>query len=627
MRHLLTAACLLLVSSTALLAQDETKPAKVKAPEAFLSADTLAFFRYDGYEAHKKAYDQTALAKIMKDDMGEFLEYLGGFFQNNVVRELLNGRGEPKDEKLNMAHFSKALEYLWKHGIVVGFETRPQVAPPLSRKQLTLVFPEGGEDKNRETLFGLFDVLTRMVDVQTKEVKRGKRILHQFNDPDVSVAWWQEGKHVVLTVGTESVEHVLDVIDGRKANLTSTELYKSTSGFNRYETDMRGFVDLRQIVEILQVPTQSDNKLDMVKEAVVRKLIVNQFGLNGVGPLTFHLGFDRQYQRSTVTMNVAEPKERRGLLKLVSGPVQFEAKQLPALPPDAASVSVRHVDWSTVLDIVNQSLHAAKKLGELNRGPFLPDELLDLDKLLGDDFRKDLLASLDSTLVCYNALSEGPFILGQGLAIKVKDAQKLQKILETLPRFAEGLPQEARPRFQKRTYRGADLYTLTTGQRNWFFPITYTIHKDWWVIGAYPQSVKGYIMRSEGKYKVWKATPLVQEAREENTKAGKEKSTLAAITVTNPAPTVEVGLALLPVFADVLTRAPLFGRGRGQEAAFDITKIPNAQAVTEHLFPDVTLLYDDGAAFRWENHYALDVPDWWSGLFFLGVNSWWLLRF
>src|SRR5262245_58040138 len=82
MRHLATACCVLLTSAACLSAQEKTRP---KTPEAFLSADCLAFVRYDGYDAHKKAYDQTALAKAMKDDLGEFLEHLAGFVHNEVV--------------------------------------------------------------------------------------------------------------------------------------------------------------------------------------------------------------------------------------------------------------------------------------------------------------------------------------------------------------------------------------------------------------------------------------------------------------------------------------------------------------------------------------------------------------
>ena len=50
---------------------------KVKSPEAYLSADSIFYLHYDGSVAHRAAYDKTALAKVMKEDLGEFLDYVG----------------------------------------------------------------------------------------------------------------------------------------------------------------------------------------------------------------------------------------------------------------------------------------------------------------------------------------------------------------------------------------------------------------------------------------------------------------------------------------------------------------------------------------------------------------------
>ena len=70
MRCLLSAVVMALLSfSASVLAQ----PAKT--PEQLLSADCLVYFRYDGYEPHKKAYDQTALAQAMKEGLSDFFDH------------------------------------------------------------------------------------------------------------------------------------------------------------------------------------------------------------------------------------------------------------------------------------------------------------------------------------------------------------------------------------------------------------------------------------------------------------------------------------------------------------------------------------------------------------------------
>ena len=53
-----------------------------------------------------------------------------------------------------------------------------------------------------------------------------------------------------------------------------------------------------------------------------------------------------------------------------------------------------------------------------------------------------------------------------------------------------------------------------------------------------------------------------------------------------------------------------------------MSKVPNTQSVNEWLFPNVTLLYDDGAALRRENHYSITEPDHIVlGLILSGVGS------
>ena len=77
-----------------------------------------------------------------------------------------------------------------------------------------------------------------------------------------------------------------------------------------------------------------------------------------------------------------------------------------------------------------------------------------------------------------------------------------------------------------------------------------------------------------------------------------------SVHVSDPRPTVEVALALTPLFLH-LTR--MFERRFGEDF-FDISRVPNAQSVTEWLLPNVTVMFDDGNALRWETHSTLSFP-------------------
>ena len=186
----------------------------------------------------------------------------------------------------------------------------------------------------------------------------------------------------------------------------------------------------------------------------------------------------------------------RGLARLVFSPLTFDAKSLPALPPDAASVRVSHLDWKAIRDFSRPITWLLGVQAALSGTGAPMDAGLDL----GVDVPGEILAHLDSTLVLYNSFSEGPSFLGQGAAIKVKDEKKLDEGLQKLLRK---LGDKIGGGIQTQTYRGVDMVIYTPAIP--FLPVVpaYTIHKGWLVIGAFPQSVKGYILRSEGNHKVW----------------------------------------------------------------------------------------------------------------------------
>jgi hypothetical protein len=588
-------------------------PARNRPPESLLAADSLAFFRYDGYEPHRQAYERTALARAMRDDLGQFFDYLGSFALEAIAGKFDGGAADPAQARAReqlAARLPPVMNYLWGHGLAVALEVpggksaRLQLDPFFSlpvlpeQVRITVVFPEGGRKKERDVLLPFLKALAEAQQLPVKERRAGGRTIYEADAGGMGLAWWQEGDHLIFTHGPEGLTRTLDVIEGRRPSLLKSAPHQELAGFRAYETDIRGFVDLKQVVDLLGRPTETGDKLGMLKEAMVRRLFLGQLGLGGLKNLSFHLGFDGPNQRSTVVLKVAEPGKRLGLLKLVSGPVGLTAEQLPPLPPDAANVSVRHVSWEALYDVVDRTARQIALAGLLGGGKLPKGEPFDLDGLLGIDFRKDFLATLDSEVVLYNALSEGPFLVGEVAAIKVKDAAKLHKALQAITKaVSDALGAGPQFGFEKHTYRGADLYVLSR-QQQLPIPVTYTVHKGWLVLSAFPQAVKGYVMRCEGKHRVWQLPPRARAALD---KGSEGKGKVAAVSVTDPRPSIAVGLSLLPTFLAFADPT----------RSFDVTRIPNAQALNEGLFPGVTVLYDDGDAWRWESHYSiLSLGDW-----------------
>ena len=56
-------------------------------PERLLAEDTVAYWRFDGWEPHQPAFDKTAFAEVMHGDLGTFLDYLRG----RAMQEIAGG--------------------------------------------------------------------------------------------------------------------------------------------------------------------------------------------------------------------------------------------------------------------------------------------------------------------------------------------------------------------------------------------------------------------------------------------------------------------------------------------------------------------------------------------------------
>ncbi len=423
-------------------------PAANVAPESLLSAESLLYIRYDGVAAHRSAYEKTALAEVLRGDLGDFFAYIGQYLKEGVGPQLLRSgvlEGSPPKELLKVQSGFNNLPNLFDHlcqkGVVIGLEV-PNLFRP--RVQLTVVFPDSADDKSRETIFKVLEMIALLSRTPVRETTVGERTIYQVEvvtplepppaqEPDFHVAWWREGNHLVLSLGTEPLKQTLDVCDGRRPNLTTRPLYKSVARFDRYETIIRGFLDFELAIQAILAPSQSEDKVEMVKEIVGKRLIVGKLGLDGLKSITVHYGFQDKHLRSTIALNVVEPGQRKGLLRLALPSDGFDPTHLPPLPPDASTVTTVSLDFGNLYDAIQQGAEAialaldgdAREVQEFFKG---------LDQTLGIDLRKDLLGALDSTVVFYNSASEGPFPFGFGLAIKVKDPQKLQESMDALLR-------------------------------------------------------------------------------------------------------------------------------------------------------------------------------------------------
>jgi hypothetical protein len=552
------------------------------APEDLLPAGTQVYLRWDGVEAHRAGYEKTALGKMMQGDTGTFVTNVFAQVQDGIgslltVDQLLGGVPPEKLQKMqaDAAEAAKLMGVLGKNGFVLAAEVRA-LEPP--QAQLTLIVPDAGA--RPDPLFGALRLVANFAKAKLEEKKIDGRAVTVIALPPVHLAWWVEGKHAVVCLGTDAPEAMVkEMSAGNRARLTGSALYKRIEGFDKFETNARAFVDAEALV-----------KLAGTRNKEVAQLLT-KLGLDGLKGLAFYSGFDGGAERGLFELDTSG--DRKGLLTLLNGK-PFQLADVPALPPDVTAWSMTNFDAGVFYDI---GLQAAESIVEV----ISPEDVAKVkefakvaDAYLGVEIRKDLLGALGDKFVQYNAPSEGPLNLGQTILIKVKDARKAQEAISTaikgLAKLAGG-----EVSVKKRTYHGVETHEVHVQQQGFFFVPTYAIHKDWLVVSFFPQQVQGYIRRANGDLPAWQPSARVRES------LAKMPKEFISISYSDPRPTIKTLLSIGPMIGGLVNSLV-------PEAKFEVGSIPNAQEATHHLFPNVSITSDDGKTLRQETQASLALP-------------------
>lgn len=543
-------------------------------PERLLPGGSQIYLRYDGLDKHRANFDKTAVGKMLQDDTGKFLAALGTY-----VHELMDVALRQADP--NVAALIKEvpgiLATIHHHGLVLGIEIK-SVMPP--QVEGVLVFPQAGGPKG--SLLPVINKLVKLANLDPKETKVGKRTVRELGNEFVHFGWWTEANNdVVLVVGTTPV---LDVAKASpKASFAQSKTFARVAAFKEFPVWARGHLDLGGLFQKVGELAPDADKL------------IGELGLKGLQGITFQSGFAGTAERTIVEMHTPE---RKGLLALMNKKT-ISLTDLPPLPNDVTSFSASNFNLRNVFD---GGITIAEAVANVFfNGAFDPKESVrQVEGLLGVKFGEDLFGSFGDMFVSYSSPAEGPLGLGGVYLFKVKDDKKLGDTLESLFKAIPPLP-GVDILYKKRPYRGADVMELKVKTEQGEFPVAaMTIHKGWFLLANYPQSVYGFILRSKGDLPAWKADVKLTKALAAFPKE------FTAISVSDPRPTVQGLLALTPglftlansILPNVLPGAPVF----------DVSVIPHSQDAVRHLFPNIIVTTDDGTKVRSETRASLALP-------------------
>jgi hypothetical protein len=552
-----------------------------ETPEDLLSAGTQVYLRWDGIEAHRAAYEKTALGKMLQGDSGRFLSNLYTQLQDNVgalllVDQLLQGFSPERLLKLqaDAVEAPKLLGVIGQHGFILAVELRR--LEPIDT-QVTLILPEAASQA--KSLFGTLRLVAGLSGTNVKEVKVDGQTVQQLDFPGVHITAWAAGKHLILTVSTDPAEAVVKRTLAADARLTSKPLFQRMRNFNQFETGARAFVDIAALVKLAQ--TRGPDVLKLLED----------LGLSSVPAAVLYSGFDGDSERGLIEFETTGP--RKGLLALMQGR-PFQLSDLPALPQDVTSWSMSNFDLAALYDV---GLQTAENIVRL----VAPEDLAQVrelkkqaDDLLGVELRNELLASLGNRFVMYSSPGDGVLNLGQTFLIQVKDAPKFQSAL-TRALKGVGRLTNLDVSIKKRPYHGTELREVHVRQQGFFFVPTYAIHKDWIVFSYFPQPVQGYLLRAAGELPAWKPDARSREV------FAKLPAEMISVSWADPRPTIKQLLSLGPVVGGSV-------KSFFPDTKFEVGAVPNANEVARHLFPNIAVVSDKDNVIRKESRSSLELP-------------------
>ncbi len=551
------------------------------APERLLPAGTQLYVRWDGIEAHRAAYGQTGLGKMLAGDTGAFAQSLFRQLQDGLgalltVDQLLGGTPPDKLQALqnDAAEATKVLSLLGQNGFILAAEVRGIDIPG---GQITLIIPNAGAKP--EPALGAMRLITNMAKAPVKKRKVEGRDVQFLVLGIATLAWWVEGQHFVLSVATEPADAMVRNMSAPKGpRLTDNPLFQRLQGMKQFETSARAFLDVPALC-----------KLASSHKEIVQ--LLDELGVSGVRSVALWSGFDGPAERMLV--EIEAPAPRKGLLSLLNGK-PFRLSDVPPLPPDVISWSAGNLDpgaaWDAALKGYEAILRVAspKDVAELQAG------VQKINDTLGFDLRKDLLGALGDRYAVYNTPSDGPLSLGNTLLLKVRDAEKVQVALDQLARSLGKLA-GVEVRIKKRTYHDVALHEVHVRQQGFFFVPSFAVNNGWLAVAAYPQPVQGYVLRSRGEMAVWKPSPQTVASFE------KLPREFIAASYSDPRPSLRQVFSLAPLIAAAV-------ESFNPDLGFEVGSLPNTQEALRHLFPNVSVWTDDGKTVRLEDRGSLIMP-------------------
>lgn len=626
------------------------------APERLLSPTSQLYVRWDGVAAHAETYKQSFWGPLMAGPTGDSVRALVAKIpkllgSSLIADPLLDGKppAELKANLLDIKNASKLLDLLADRGVVVGAEIRepkPTLKalgsalggliggkPPspdafIPEVRVLVVIPDAAE--KAESVFAALRLMRQSDTTKIEEFTvagrkafrvvpvpgggaapprarggRGEFIEDPEETPPIAepqLAWWLDGKHAVVYLGTAKPEVVVaDVAAGaEKGGVTAHPLFARCTAKPEFDSVARGFVDTARVVGLVKSLAGP-----LVPGLNAR---LDELGLGNLKAIVFNSGFSGRESRSVWDIDL--PGERKGLAKVLKKePIGLA--DLPPMPPDVSRFLAARIDPAALYDAglgVVEALSLQAEFGVEEDAKNTADAIRlrreylakEFDKIIGVGVKDDVLPALGDKLVIYQSPNEGLSVFGTVVCVSLKDPAKAKAAADRIHQSIETLL-SAPVKVRKKMLKGVEIRELYSRGFAILVP-TYAIVGDWLVVGLHPQAVQGFVLRTKDELPRWKpdaatAARLAKMPKGCTLQYCDPTTTVKNLCVVGPLALGALGLAI--------------GSNGGDDTDFDpidVGLIPNGHELSKHLFPNLTVIRDDGTTVRIEANESLSIP-------------------
>lgn len=544
----------------------QAAPAKpALAIETLFPSNTVLLQSWDGNDAHRKAWEQTAAYQAF--------EKTGVLALMDKVLEFALAQVGEEGESFRAAYnhiVAKGLTF----GVAVTHDPLPLPIP-----QLVL---HGGAPLEPALTAFLKKSPRQDLKFETRDVD-GRQVTSTLI-PDafgIEIGWFAEGEHLIVVAGINAIDATIAVLKGGNPNLSANPIWKAQSDKqDGIERSFLGWLDmtaLRKAYGAIPLPNSPDSKRPLTANR-----ILSAFGVDSLEHIVVRSGFKGPALSSETTIKAVGPK--RGLLAFTEHkPITL--KDLPPLPANARWFSASSIDPEKICLAVIDLIKQVAELGP----PGTPDQadgfLAMVPQILEFDPLTELFATMDHVLCVYDDAQHGFFGFGAGIAMQVKDEALLKKTLDGLLVKATNLPDV--PLTVVRSQKGgAEIVTLQF--KNFPLAPAFTVSRGWLVVSLMPQGVESFLLRLDKQLPAWAPDESWQAALKDLPKE------FLSITVSDPRQTYPAIIGFLPMILTGVNVALQQSGAPNTTFPITVNDIPPAELIAQPLFPNVHVCTADG---------------------------------